>query len=87
MGWRDIPSAEETEIPRSRIKNMLIIVFDSHGLVHKEFVPEGKIVNAEIYIGLLKRIQRVRPEAFCSRYLFLLFDNAPAHKVESVGQF
>jgi len=70
---------------------MLIIVFDSHGVVHKEFVSEGKIVNAEIYKGvmdrLLKSIQRVRPEAFCSRYFFLLSDNAPAHKAASVGQF
>jgi len=59
--------------------------------VHKEFVPEGKTVNAEFYIGvmdrLLKRIQPVRPAAFCSRDFFLLHDNAPAHKAASVCQF
>jgi hypothetical protein len=41
-------------------------------------------VNAEFYKGVmdrpLKRIQRVRPAAFCSRYFFLLHYNAPAHK-------
>jgi hypothetical protein len=63
---------------------MLIIFFDSQGVVYKEFVPEGKRENAEFYKGLmnrlLKRIQRVRPATFCSREFFLLHDNAPAHK-------
>jgi hypothetical protein len=43
--------------------------------MHKEFIPEGKTVNAEFYKGVmdrfLKRIQRVRPAAFCSRDFFL----------------
>jgi len=59
--------------------------------VHKEFVPEGKTVNAESYKGildrLLKRIQRVRPGAFYSRDIFLLHDNTPTHKAASVCQF
>jgi len=50
---------------------MLIIFFDSQGAVHKEFVLEGKTVNAEFYEAatdrLLKRIQQVRPAAFCCR--------------------
>jgi hypothetical protein len=75
----------------SRIKTTLIIFFDSQDVVHKEFVPEGKTVNAEFYKGvmgrLLKRIQRVRPAAFCSLDFFLLNDNAPAHKAASVCQF
>jgi hypothetical protein len=36
---------------------------------------------------LLKRSQRVHPAAFCSRDLFLLHDNAPAHKAASIWQF
>jgi hypothetical protein len=59
--------------------------------VHKEFVTEGKTVNAEFYKGvmdcLLKCIQRVRTTAFCSRDFFLLHDNAPAHKTVNVCQF
>jgi hypothetical protein len=62
---------------------MLINFFDSQGVVHKEFVPQGKTVNADFYKEvmdrLLKPIQRVRPAAFCSRDFFLLHDNAPAH--------
>jgi hypothetical protein len=63
---------------------MLTIFFGSQGVVHKEFVPEGKTVNAEFYKALidrlLKRIHRVRPSAFCSRDSFLLHYNAPANK-------
>jgi len=57
--------------------------------VHTELVPEGKTVNAEFYKGetdRLKRIQRVRPAAFCSRDTFFLHDNAPTHKAASVCQ-
>jgi hypothetical protein len=59
--------------------------------VHKEFVLEGKTVNAEFYKGvmdrLLKRIQQVRAAAFCSRDIFLLHDKAPAYKAASVCHF
>jgi hypothetical protein len=45
----------------------------------------------EFYKGvmdsLLKRIQRVRPAAFCSRDFFLLHDNAPDHTAANVCQF
>jgi hypothetical protein len=85
------PRPKKLKFQRSRIKTMLIFFFDSQGVVHKEFVPEGKTVNAEFYKGvmdrLLKRIQRVRPVAFWSRDFFLLHDNAPAHKAASVCQF
>jgi hypothetical protein len=54
MGWRDIPSAEETEIPKDLHQ-------DHQDVVHKEFIREGKTVNAEFDKGvmdrLLKRIQ------------------------------
>jgi hypothetical protein len=65
------PQPKKTEIPKVRIKTKLIIFFDSQGVVHKEFVPDGKKVNTEFHKGLmdrlLKLIQRVGPAAFCSR--------------------
>jgi hypothetical protein len=91
MGWRNIPSAEEIEIPKVPHQDYVDNFFDPQGVVHKEFVPEGKTVNAEFYKAVtdhfLKRIQRVRPDAFCSRDFFLLHDNARAHKAASVCQF
>jgi hypothetical protein len=61
------PRPKRLKFQRSRIKTMLIIFLDSQGVVHKEFVLEGKTVNAEFYKGvmdrLLKCIQRFRPAA------------------------
>jgi len=84
--------AEEAEIPKvPRQDHVDNFFFDSQGTVHKEFVSEGKTVNAEFYKAvtdrLLKRIQRVRPTAFCCRDFFFLHDNAPAHKAASFCQF
>jgi hypothetical protein len=45
------PRPKKLKFQRSRIKKMLIIYFDSQGAVHKEFIPEGKTVNAEFYKG------------------------------------
>jgi len=85
------PQPKKLKFQRSCIKTMLIIFFNSQGIVHKEFIPEGKTVSREFYKGLkdrlLKRIQRVCPAVFCSRDFFLLHDNAPAHKAASVCQF
>jgi hypothetical protein len=60
---------QKLKFQRSRIKTMLIF-FDSLGIVHKEFVPQGKTINVKYYKGvmerLLKCIQWVHPAAFCS---------------------
>jgi len=75
MGSWDIFSAEETEIPKVPHQEHIDKFFDSQGVVHKEFVPEGKTVNVEFYkevLGrLLKHIQRVNPAAFSYRDFFL----------------
>jgi hypothetical protein len=47
------PQPKKLKFQRSRIKTMLIIFFDSQGIVNKEFVPEGKRVNAEFYKGVM----------------------------------
>jgi hypothetical protein len=77
--------AKETEIPKVPHQDHVDNFFDSQGVQHKEFVPEGKTVNAEYYKGvmdsLLKCIQQVCPAAFCSRDFFLLHDNVLTHKL------
>jgi len=88
IGWWDILSAQE--IPKVPHKDHVDNFFDSQGVVHKNSLTEGKTVNAEFYKWvmdrLVKRIQRVRPVAFCWDF-FLLRDNALAHKAASVCQF
>jgi hypothetical protein len=48
------PRPKKLKFHRSRIKIMLIIFLDSQGVVHKEFVPEGKTVNVEFYKGVVE---------------------------------
>ena len=49
MGWWDNTSAGKTEIPKVPHQDHIYNFFDSQGLVRKEFVPEGKTINAEFY--------------------------------------
>jgi hypothetical protein len=61
------PWPKKLKFQEPRIKTTLIIFFDSQGIVHKDFVSEGKTVNAEFYKQvtdyLLKCIQWVCPAA------------------------
>jgi len=56
--------AETVKIIEKQIKNQSMLMdffFHSHGIVHHEFAPEGKNVNADFYVEVLKRLKaRVR---------------------------
>ena len=43
------PGPKNLKFQRSGTETMLIIFFGSQGIVHKEFVPKRKTVNAEFY--------------------------------------
>jgi len=45
------PWPKKLKFQRSLIKTTLIFFFDFQNAVHKEFVPEGKTVNAKFYKG------------------------------------
>ena len=68
----------------------MLIPPDTEGVIHREFVPEGKKVNAGFCVGvldrLLKRIRRVRTAKFQSSEWFL-HDNAPSHYTTIVKKF
>ena len=74
---------------RSKVKTMIIVFFDSRGIVHKEFVPPGMTVNQAFYRDLMerlrKRVQRVRPDIADDWVLH--HDNAPAHTALSIREF
>ena len=44
---------KKVRMSKSKIKSMLICFFDSHGIVHKEFVPPGQTVNQTFYREVL----------------------------------
>ena len=59
------PRPKKASMSKSKIKSMLICCFDSHGIVHTEFVPQGQTVNQFYYREILERLRkravRVRP--------------------------
>lgn len=73
----------------SKVKTMLICFFNSHGVIHREFVPPGQTVNQVFYREVLdrfrKRVNRVRPDI--ARNWILHHDNAPCHTAFNVTQF
>lgn len=91
--WKsaDSPKGKKLRLQKSKVKTMLICFYDSKGIIHHEFVPEGHTVNAQFYLGvlerLLKRIRRVRPEYSTPGSWFLLHDNAPAHRAVLVAEY
>jgi len=44
---------KKERMSRSRVKTMIIVFFDSRGIVHKEFVPTGQTVNHAFYKAVL----------------------------------
>jgi hypothetical protein len=65
----------------------MLVIFGWQGVMHKEFVPEGRIVNCEFYREVMdrnmRRLWRVRPDKAQSGNWFLLHNNVPSHKSSS----
>ena len=72
-----------------KVKTMIVCFYDSKGIIHHEFVPEGQSVEVFICVleRLWKRIRRVRPEYSAPGSWFLLHDNAPVHRAVDVQEF
>ncbi len=72
-------------------KIMLVVFFDSEGVVHREFVRRGLGVGAVVYLGIMVRlcraIRRKRPEMWRRRQWWLQHDGTPAHRAEPVVRY
>ena len=83
------PRPKKARMSRFRVKTMIIVFFDSRGIVHKEFVPPGQTVNhvfcKDVLERLRKRVQRVRREI--ADDWVLQHDNAPGHTALSIREF
>ncbi len=70
---------------------MLILFFDSKGVIHQEYVPENQTVNATFYIQVLERfckcIASMRLEMWRDWKFFLLHNYAHSHTAAIVYQF
>jgi hypothetical protein len=69
----------------------LIVFFDMEGIVHYEYVPQGKTVNQQSYLQVLKRLRlsvsRKSPQKRVAGVWALHHDNALAHKAHSIQVF
>jgi len=65
--------------------------FDSQGIIHYEFIPQGVTVNKEMYTDIIYRlidaVRRKHPEKWRTNSWFLLHDNALAHQSVLVKDF
>ncbi|KAJ4437672.1 hypothetical protein ANN_17817 [Periplaneta americana] len=78
------PRQKKPRQDRSKGKVLLELFFDSNGIIHMEFIPEGATLNKTRYKEILGRlrdsIRRKRPELWRTKNWLLLHDNAPAHR-------
>jgi len=67
----------------NNVNSMLIIFFENEGIVHKEFVPKGQMVNGKLYCDVLRRmrenIQCKHPDKWRNNSWVLHHDKALAH--------
>ena len=89
--WRTkiSPHPKTARMSSSRVKTMIIIFFDSRGIVHKESVPPGQTVNRAFYKDALERLQKwvQRVWTDIADNWVLHHDNAPAHTALSIQEF
>ncbi|GFS96215.1 mariner Mos1 transposase [Trichonephila clavipes] len=59
------PRRKKVRAEKSCFKRMAHYIFDSQNIIHKEFLPEGRTLNAawciEILIRFIKRLRSVNP--------------------------
>ena len=48
------PLPKKARQVRSHIKVMLMVFFDSEGVVHYEFLPQGRTVSKEYYLEVMQ---------------------------------
>ncbi|KAJ4441163.1 hypothetical protein ANN_11014 [Periplaneta americana] len=82
-------------IPKAIMEKSLFsknyVQLNYYGLMHHEFIPEGRTVTKELYVETLRRlwdaVRRKRPEKWVENNWFLMHDNAPAHRAIIVKNF
>ncbi|UYV74896.1 hypothetical protein LAZ67_12001710 [Cordylochernes scorpioides] len=85
------PRPKKASQVRSNVKDLLTVFFDCRGVVHHEFMPQGRTVNKEYYLlvmrNLRKAIRQKRPDLWKNKNWLLRHDNAPAHTSLLVRDF
>ena len=85
LQWKSLtsPRPKKARMSKSKIKVMLIALFDVRGIVHTEFMPQGHTINQHIYRDVLRRLMqsvcKKRHELYEKKSWLLHHDNAPVH--------
>jgi histone-lysine N-methyltransferase SETMAR len=91
--WKMANSPRPKKAPqvRSNVKSMLICFFDTEGIVYKEFIPPGQIVNGNFYCDVLRWLREnvwcKHPVKWHNNSWAMQHDNLPAHTLLHVLQF
>jgi hypothetical protein len=85
IGHLEIAIIAKKEAMTDQVKrqgNACELFFDSPGIDHMEFIPEGATINCykEILRHLRDSIRHKNPELWCRKHWLLLHNNAPAHR-------
>ncbi|UYV61153.1 PGBD5 [Cordylochernes scorpioides] len=85
------PIPKKARQVRSNVKVLLTVFFDCRGVVHHEFLPQGRTVNKEYYLQVMRNlreaIRQKRPDLWKNKNWLLHHDNAPAHTSLFVRDF
>ncbi|UYV83122.1 hypothetical protein LAZ67_22002308 [Cordylochernes scorpioides] len=77
------PRPKKARQVRWNVKVLLTVFFDCRGVVHHEFLPQGRTVNKEYYLQVMRNlrgaIRQKRPDLWKNKNWLLHHDNAPAH--------
>ncbi|UYV69543.1 hypothetical protein LAZ67_6003931 [Cordylochernes scorpioides] len=88
---RGEPKPKKARLTNSKVKTLLVTFFDINGLVHHEFIPFGRTINQEVYLGIMRRLREAvrlkRPERWQNNDWILHVDNARPHTAHVVLQF
>ena len=84
------PTPVKGKAEKSAGKVLLVVFFDSEGILYHRYIPKGQTINAQLYIEILQtlrdQIARKRPHMAGGNWL-LLHDNAPPHTARATLQF
>ncbi|UYV71807.1 hypothetical protein LAZ67_9000480 [Cordylochernes scorpioides] len=75
------PRPKKARQVRSNVKVLLTVFFDCRGVVHHEFLPQGRTVNNEYYLQVMRNlreaIRQKRPDLWKNKNWLLHHDIAP----------
>ena len=58
MEVSDVTEAKKARRSKSKVKVLLITFFDVRGIVHSEFLPQGQMINQQVYKEILRLLLR-----------------------------